>query len=358
MAALPNFRRVAMAANPEKQAKQWLAITPVQLLTFRMTGITPLLSSFPRGWETTTLPNPMFVFPLITLVFRILTITNDQINGVFPFKELPVELQNKIIKYAMLAQDGELNFPCLTNRFYKPNIAVGLLRVKYVEMLFERLETPLTWTCSHRIYHEAHYQLRKQNTFVFGNFGSDLRTIASSVGPFNCRSGACGYGHLRSVLAKVIFDLGDQDLPGAAEDKVHAFGCALRYLRCQLTINSLFLRLSYYNFRSNAQLTDFAAGLSNIKVQEGLIIAGDEKLLDMNLGEFPTQLGMNMMPMYSLFQPYNPEIPFSAGAFLYQYVPEKHVDKTTDLQHQYIAVDQTALSQARAAIDADLTIYL
>ncbi len=155
----------------------------------------------------------------------------------------------------------------------------------------------------------------------------------------------------------MIFDLGDEDLPGTADDKVHAFGCALRYLRRQISVNSLFLRLSYYCFRSSAQLADFAAGLSNIKVQEGLIIAGDEKVLDMSLGEFPSQLGMNMMPMYSQFQAYTPEIPFSPGAFLFQYVPEEHVDKAADLQHQYLAIDQTALSQARAIIDAELTKY-
>lgn len=59
-----------------------------------------------------------------------LTIEKHQINGIFHFENLPVELQNKIIGYAMLATDQEIKFPCLTNADYTPDITVGLLLVK------------------------------------------------------------------------------------------------------------------------------------------------------------------------------------------------------------------------------------
>ena len=64
------------------------------------------------------------------LVSKILTIVATQIDGVFPFAKLPIEIQNKIIGYAMLAVNHEIAFPCLTSASYTPGVAVGLLSVK------------------------------------------------------------------------------------------------------------------------------------------------------------------------------------------------------------------------------------
>ena len=72
----------------------------------------------------------MLVCSSITLTSKILTIVKTQINGVFPFPKLPIELQNKIIGYAMLAVNHEIAFPCLTDASFTPGIAVGLLSVK------------------------------------------------------------------------------------------------------------------------------------------------------------------------------------------------------------------------------------
>ena len=72
----------------------------------------------------------MCISPPITLTIEILTIKNDQIEGIFPFNGLPIEIQNKIIGYAMIATDQEIKFPCLTNARFTPNITVGLLLVK------------------------------------------------------------------------------------------------------------------------------------------------------------------------------------------------------------------------------------
>ncbi len=91
---------------------------------------------------------------------------------------------------------------------------------------------------SDRIYHEAHYQLRKQNKFVFANSGSDLTAITSSIGPLKRHSGACGHSPLRSLLANVKFHLGDEDLFDHADGKVHAFRCALRCLRPKIIARS------------------------------------------------------------------------------------------------------------------------
>lgn len=60
---------------------------------------------------------------------------NDQVNGAFPFQRLPIEIQNKIIGLAVLAKNHEINFSCLTNTAFAPNITVGLLLVKWVVML-------------------------------------------------------------------------------------------------------------------------------------------------------------------------------------------------------------------------------
>ena len=44
------------------------------------------------------------------------------------FGKLPPELRIKIFKLAMQATGGIVFMPCLTDRAFKPNIAVGLLR--------------------------------------------------------------------------------------------------------------------------------------------------------------------------------------------------------------------------------------
>ena len=92
----------------------------------------------------------------------ILTIVKDEIDGVFPLTKLPIELQNKIIGYCMIATDHEIKFPCLTNADYKPNVTVGLLLAKYVIALFRvhhpadkhfavtAFITKLTTSCAHR----------------------------------------------------------------------------------------------------------------------------------------------------------------------------------------------------------------
>ena len=179
---------------------------------------------------------------------------------------------------------------------------------------------------SHRIYHEAHYQLRQRNKFVFANFGSDLAAIASSIGLFKCRSGACGYKPLSPLLVDVKFHLGDEHLPDHADDKVHAFGCALRHLRSEITISSLHIQLGYHTFSNSAQLSWFASTLDKIKVQDKVTFVGDESFLDLSFEDLPSSLGMNVTPVYTCFEPYNLEIEYSPCSFNRRYEREKHVD--------------------------------
>ena len=216
-------------------------------------------------------------------------------------------------------------------------------------------KVPLTSTFSHRIYHEAQYQLRRQNKFIFGNFGSDINPVASSVGLLKCRSGTCEYGPLYLALDDVTFNLGDEYLPGFGADKVYSFGCAIRYLRHQIKVSSLHIKLAYYSFRNSAELSIFASTLSNIKVQEKFTIGGDEKVLDMSLGDFPATLGMGLMPVYSRFQAYNPRIRYSPGLFFHEYLPSRYFDQHTNLQHCHLVVDLTDLSQAEEAMRTQLT---
>ena len=173
---------------------------------------------------------------------------------------------------------------------------------------------------SHQIYHEAHYQLRKQNAFVFSNFGSDLKTVASSTGPLKCRSGDCGHSPLKHTLAEAVFELGDDDLPYSAHDRIYAFGCALRQLRSPLIINSLHVRLGYYSFNSSAELSDFASALSKIKVQRRVIVTGDKQILDIGLEDLPRKLGMTTLPICSRFEAYTVDFQLF-GAFVHYYIP-------------------------------------
>lgn len=149
------------------------------------------------------------------------------------------------------------------------------------------------------------------------------------MGPFKCRSGACGYGRLCPVLPKVNFNLGDDELPSDGENKAHAFGCALRYLRPELTISSLHISLAYHSFRNSAQLSVFASALRKLKVQDAFTIDGDEKYLEMSFGDLPSNLDMKLMPVNVKFTAYNPTIQYSPGRFLHRYEPEESVSSDT-----------------------------
>ena len=153
----------------------------------------------------------------------------------------------------------------------------------------------------------------------------------------------------------MTFDLGDEELPGAAESRVYAFGLALKHLRSQIIVNTLHLKCNFFAFWSSAQLSDFAAGLSKIKVQESLIITGDEKILDLSFGEFPSKLGMNMMPLYTHFEAYQPEIQFSPGSFSHQYLPQNYVGKAPEPQQKYIIFDRSQVYSSEEESDDEHT---
>ena len=179
--------------------------------------------------------------------------------------------------------------------------------------------------------------------------------MASSVGLLKCRSGTCEYGPLHLTLAKVTFNLGDEELPGFGADTIQSFGLALRYLRRDIIISSLHINLAYFSFPHSAHLSAFVSTLSKIKVQEKLTIHGDEKVLDMTFGDFPEKFGMGMMPVYSRFQAYNPLIQYSPGSFYHEYLPAWHFDQYFNLQNANLIVDLTDLSQAEEATGAQLT---
>ena len=135
----------------------------------------------------------------------------------------------------------------------------------------------------------------------------------------------------------MVFYLGDEDLPDLGADKTHAFGCTLRYLRSQITIESLYMNIAMHTFRGSADLSWFAAGLVNIKVQDKLTVIGDEKFLDMCFGDLPNTLGMALIPVHSYFLPYNPFIRYTPGWVTRQYVPEEHAVKEAISRHQDLA---------------------
>ena len=134
------------------------------------------------------------------------------------------------------------------------------------------------------------------------------------------------------MLENVKFHLGDEDLPDHADDKVHAFGCALRHLRSEITISSLHIQLGYHAFSNSIALSWFASTLDKIKVQDKVTFAGDEKYLDMSFEDLPSSLGMNVMPVYTRFEPYDPNFEYSARWFNHRYEREKHFDKDAEPQ--------------------------
>lgn len=137
----------------------------------------------------------------------------------------------------------------------------------------------------------------------------------------------------------MVFVLGDEDLPNYADELIHAFGCALHYLRSEILVSSLHISLAFHTFSSAAQLSWFASALSKIKVQDKVTITGHEKFLDIAFMDLPINLGMHMMPAYANFWAYNPNDQYSTGWFLYHYVSEKHVSKDADPLHERFVVD-------------------
>lgn len=145
-----------------------------------------------------------------------------------------------------------------------------------------------------------------------------------------------------------MFYLGDEDLPDLGADKTHAFGCALRYLRSKITVDSLYMNLAMHTFRNSADLSWFAAGLKNIKVQDKFTVVGDEKFLDMCFGDLPITLGMALMPVHSYFLAYNPFIKYPPGWFTHQYVLEAHASKDTITQHHQDLASRKVVLEAAA----------
>lgn len=139
-------------------------------------------------------------------------------------------------------------------------------------------------------------------------------------------------------------------MPGDAADRVYAFGCALRYLRPEIVIGSLYISLAYHTFHSNAQLSWFASALNKIEVEDKLTVAGDERFLKMDFEELPKNLGMDLMPVYSLSQAYNPLDETSPCWFLHRYVSSGKHTKAQDKG----SVDST-LSEAGKTFAAQLS---
>ena len=48
--------------------------------------------------------------------------------GAKGFNKLPGELRNNIFKLALTAENGIISMPCLSDKTFKPNVAVALLR--------------------------------------------------------------------------------------------------------------------------------------------------------------------------------------------------------------------------------------
>ena len=55
-------------------------------------------------------------------------------------------------------------------------------------------------------------------------------------------------------FAEVVLPV-DEDLPDLGADKIHAFGCALRYLRTEIALESLNISLTFQAFSHNAKLS-------------------------------------------------------------------------------------------------------
>ena len=144
----------------------------------------------------------------------------------------------------------------------------------------------------------------------------------------------------------MVFYLGDEDLPDLGADKTHAFGCALRSLRSEITVDSLYMNLAMHSFQTSADLSWFAAGLKNIKVQDKFTVVGDEKFLDMCFGDLPITLGMALMPVHSYFLAYNPFIRYPPGWFTQQYVLEEHAGKEAISHYQDLASRKVCLEAA------------
>ncbi|KAL9130488.1 MAG: hypothetical protein Q9175_007012, partial [Cornicularia normoerica] len=95
---------------------------------------------------------------------------------------------------------------------------------------------------------------------------NNLDRNCDEKGILDCRSGARGHGPHSSLLAEVVFFLGDEQSPGYGADKVHAFGCALRYLWSEIAISSLKISLTFHAFGNSAQLSGFASALTPIPI--------------------------------------------------------------------------------------------
>jgi hypothetical protein len=78
--------------------------------------------------------------------------------------------------------------------------------------------------------------------FIVGDYGSDLQKLVTSTSLTRCRLDGCITN--LPIFRSVVLDIGDTWAGmNFAEGKVHAFACALRYLREPLQVKTLFINV-------------------------------------------------------------------------------------------------------------------
>ncbi|KAL9130106.1 MAG: hypothetical protein Q9217_001622 [Psora testacea] len=228
------------------------------------------------------------------------TITTDTLGGDDPFQsqevtvydnpppsyanmasQLPREIIKRIVIFAMTAEQATFVMPCLTNSFFRPQVNLACL-------LLDR-----------DLYHTARQALYAQNAFIFRHYGSDIKTLVSSVGLYACRKQSCMQGGGALVFNEVVFQLGDTCNPERANMQVYTFGDVLFYLRRPLHINNLTINIAPYTWRSNQQLKAFCTALRNVIVKDSLTIRGLDVHLELELRQLAMALRMEAQPVRS-----------------------------------------------------------
>ncbi|KAL8787884.1 MAG: hypothetical protein Q9195_007577 [Heterodermia aff. obscurata] len=188
--------------------------------------------------------------------------------------KLPPEIRIKIFKLAMQATGGIVFMPCLTDRSFKPNIAVGLLR-----------------TCRD-IYHEAREYLYTENIIWFDTFASELRQIGKPIGLTRCHLIGCGAALNEPYFRHIHLEIGhESDFQGAF--MTEAMQHSLSGMKSTLHVEKLAIKLRPHSLDSiNMKL--FLEALQKIQISHSLIIYGDaSKYNELNLRAFAMAMGMN-----------------------------------------------------------------
>ncbi|KAL8734571.1 MAG: hypothetical protein Q9166_001471 [cf. Caloplaca sp. 2 TL-2023] len=191
---------------------------------------------------------------------------------------------NRIVHFAMQADDNQIVLPSATGVLTNPTVAVSLLCI------------------NHRLYHQCRDIMYRHNTFVASKFGAGLHHLTKQLGFHYCGE-VCSS---TTAISSVRFELGCVFHDGMGLIKMEAFTQAIKDLTRPLTVKHLRIDFLPFCFVGNRDLAVFADALKGkIRVERVFEMTGLDVHWACDLRVVPKALGMKLNPLICDYIPHD-----------------------------------------------------